>query len=71
MLQEIHAGKYPGMRVAVASSADTPLAVKIGTAAMRVLEVGTSRPPSPSHLTDWAPAAALCVLPGPIRIAPF
>merc|ERR1719174_181517 len=39
-LQEIHAGKYPGpMRLATASSAETPRAVKIGRAAMNILEV--------------------------------
>ncbi len=38
-LQRFHAGEYPGTRLAVASSADTPRAVQIGRAAMRVLEV--------------------------------
>ena len=38
-LQEYHDGLHPGMRLAVASSADTPLAVQIGRAAMEVLEV--------------------------------
>ena len=35
----MHAGKYPGMRLAAASSANSPLAVKIGRAAMQILEV--------------------------------
>lgn len=38
-LQEFAEGKYEGMRLAVASSADTPLAEKIGRAAMEMLEV--------------------------------
>lgn len=38
-LQEHHAGKYPGMRIAAASSADTPRAVSIGKAALGLLEV--------------------------------
>ena len=40
VLQAIHAGKYPGpMRLATASSADTPRAVQIGKAAMAILEI--------------------------------
>lgn len=38
-LQQFHAGRYPGMRLAAASSADTPLAVKIGRSALDLLEV--------------------------------
>lgn len=38
-LQEIHSGRFPGMQLAVASSADTPLAARIARATMRVLEV--------------------------------
>ena len=38
-LQQCHAGAYPTMRLAVASSADTPRAVEIGRAAMALLEV--------------------------------
>jgi magnesium-dependent phosphatase 1 len=38
-LQEIWLGTYPGMRIAAASSADTPRAVQIGRAAMGLLEV--------------------------------
>lgn len=39
ILQDIYLDKYPGMRIAAASSADTPLAVKIGITAMNILEV--------------------------------
>ena len=40
MLQEVADGElYPGMRLAAASSADTPLAETIGRAAMKILEV--------------------------------
>ena len=38
-LQEHADGKYPGMRVALASSANTPFAVKIGRASLKLLEV--------------------------------
>eukprot|EP00976_Prorocentrum_cordatum_P093727 1189502-Prorocentrum_minimum.AAC.1 len=37
--QEYHAGSYPGMRIAAASSADTPFAVKVGRKALTILEV--------------------------------
>lgn len=39
VLQRIHLEEYPNMRIAAASSADTPLAVKIGRACMSLLEV--------------------------------
>ena len=39
VLQEIYLDKYPGMKIAAASSADTPMAVKIGKTAMSLLEV--------------------------------
>ena len=39
VFQEYWTGKYPGMRLAAASSADTPLAVKIGRKAMTLLEI--------------------------------
>lgn len=39
ILQDIYLDKYPGMRIAAASSADTPLAVKIGRTAMNILEI--------------------------------
>ena len=38
-LQAHHAGKYPDMKVCFASSADTPLAEKIGRASLKLLEV--------------------------------
>ena len=38
-LQEHADGGYPGMRVALASSADTPFAEHVGRAALRLLEV--------------------------------
>lgn len=38
-LQEVHDGEHEGMRLAVASSADTPLAELIGRQAMGALEV--------------------------------
>lgn len=39
VLQDIYLDKYPGVRIAAASSADTPLAVRIGKAAMNILEI--------------------------------
>lgn len=38
-LQNHYDGAYPGMRVAFASSADTPFAEKVGRAALKLLEV--------------------------------
>eukprot|EP00873_Tetraselmis_striata_P010928 jgi/Tetstr1/431192/TSEL_020904.t1 len=38
-LQRFHAGQYPGMRAAAASSADTPKAERIGRSALDLLEV--------------------------------
>jgi len=38
-LQEYHAGAYPGMTIAAASSADTPFAVKVGRKTLTILEV--------------------------------
>ena len=38
-LQKHYDGDYPGMRVAFASSADTPFAEKVGRAALKWLEV--------------------------------
>lgn len=38
-MQEVEDGMHDGMRLAVASSADTPLAETIGRAAMKILEV--------------------------------
>jgi magnesium-dependent phosphatase 1 len=39
ILQDIYLEKYPGVRIAAASSADTPQAVKIGKTAMGILEI--------------------------------
>jgi magnesium-dependent phosphatase 1 len=39
ILQDIYLGKYPSLRIAAASSADTPHAVKIGRASMSLLEI--------------------------------
>ncbi|KAL1510586.1 hypothetical protein AB1Y20_006887 [Prymnesium parvum] len=60
-LQEVHDGLYPGMRLAVASSADTPLAEQIGRAAMRVLEAlpGVSVYDVLTRGWDWADGEAL------------
>lgn len=38
-LQDHHAGKFQGMKIALASSANTPFAEKIGRAALAMLEV--------------------------------
>lgn len=38
-LQEHWDNKYPGMRIAMASSADTPFAEKVGRASLKLLEV--------------------------------
>ena len=38
-LQEHHDNKYPGMKIAMASSADTPFAEKVGRASLKMLEV--------------------------------
>lgn len=38
-MQEHWDGKYPGMKVAIASSADTPFAEKVGRASLKLLEV--------------------------------
>ena len=39
ILQKIYMGEYPKIRIAAASSADTPLAVRIGRASMSILEI--------------------------------
>jgi magnesium-dependent phosphatase 1 len=39
VLQKIYLGEYPKMRIAAASSADTPLAVRIGRTSMCLLEI--------------------------------
>ena len=38
-LQDIYSGRYPGVRIAAASSADTPLAVSIAKRAIEMLEI--------------------------------
>lgn len=38
-MQQFYTGAYPGMRIAAASSADTPQAVKIGRSALDLLEI--------------------------------
>jgi hypothetical protein len=38
-LQEHAEGKYPGMKICFASSADTPFAEKVGRATLKLLEV--------------------------------
>jgi hypothetical protein len=38
-LQEHAQGKYPGMKICFASSADTPFAEKVGRATLKLLEV--------------------------------
>ena len=39
VLQKVYMGEYPNMRIAAASSADTPLAVQIGKTCMSLLEI--------------------------------
>jgi magnesium-dependent phosphatase 1 len=39
VLQDIYSGAYPSVRIAAASSADTPLAVSIGKKSMTMLEI--------------------------------
>ena len=38
-LQEHYDGRYPGMKIAMASSADTPFAERVGRASLKLLEV--------------------------------
>jgi len=52
-LQNHHDGKYPGMKVCFASSADTPLAEKIGRAALKLLEVVPGTTVWDLVLKDW------------------
>lgn len=46
-------GKYPGMRIAVASSADTPFAEKVGRKALSMLEVLPGLTVWQMLLRDW------------------
>ena len=59
--QDVHAGLYPGMRLAVASTADTPLAVKIGRSALRLLEVNIEGRAPRRREDTCAPRALTCV----------
>mmetsp|Transcript_13784 Transcript_13784/g.19717 ORF Transcript_13784/g.19717 Transcript_13784/m.19717 type:complete len:209 (-) Transcript_13784:456-1082(-) len=52
-LQEHSDGKYPGMKVALASSADTPKAEKIGRAALKMLEVVPGQTVWDLLMRDW------------------
>lgn len=52
-LQEHADGMYPGMRVALASSADTPFAVRVGRAALSMLEVLPGLTIEQLLLRDW------------------
>eukprot|EP00930_Biecheleria_cincta_P062591 TRINITY_DN48044_c0_g1_i1.p1 TRINITY_DN48044_c0_g1~~TRINITY_DN48044_c0_g1_i1.p1 ORF type:complete len:277 (-),score=41.66 TRINITY_DN48044_c0_g1_i1:9-839(-) len=52
-LQEHADGRYPGMKLAVASSADTPFAVKVGRAALAMLEVLPGLTVWELLLRDW------------------
>eukprot|EP00854_Cymbomonas_tetramitiformis_P009026 gene9026-10696_t len=51
--QEYHAGAYPGMRIAAASSADTPFAVQVGRKALTMLEVVPGVSVWEVFLTGW------------------
>lgn len=53
VLQAFHEGKYPGMRIAAASSADTPLAVRIGRTALGILEVAPGVTVRQVFATGW------------------
>lgn len=52
-LQEHADGKYPGMRIAVASSADTPFAERVGRASLALLEVLPGLTVWDMLLRDW------------------
>jgi len=52
-LQNHADGKYPGMRIAVASSADTPFAEKVGRKALALLEVLPNVTVWDLLLRDW------------------
>eukprot|EP00040_Diaphanoeca_grandis_P032193 m.194651 g.194651 ORF g.194651 m.194651 type:complete len:205 (-) comp32538_c0_seq1:170-784(-) len=54
-LSDIHNNKYNGMRCACASSADTPHAVAIGTAALSILEVAPGVTVRQVLSTGWEP----------------
>ena len=52
-LQDHHAGKFPGMKLALASSANTPFAEKIGRAALKMLEVVPGVTVWDVLMSDW------------------
>eukprot|EP01038_Epipyxis_sp_PR26KG_P007818 gene7818-10620_t len=53
ILQEIYLGKYPGVRIAAASTADTPFASSIAHASMRLLEIFPNVKMIDVFLKDW------------------
>mmetsp|Transcript_9663 Transcript_9663/g.29422 ORF Transcript_9663/g.29422 Transcript_9663/m.29422 type:complete len:156 (+) Transcript_9663:547-1014(+) len=54
-LQEVHDGVHGEMRLAVASSADTPRAVEIGKAAMKILEIVPGKTFYDVLMRGWEP----------------
>jgi magnesium-dependent phosphatase 1 len=52
-LQEHANGKYPGMKLALASSADTPVAEKVGRATLKLLEVQPGMTVWDLLMKDW------------------
>lgn len=53
ILRDYYNGCFPGMRIAAASSADTPLAVRIGRGAMKLLEVEPGVTVEDVFRKDW------------------
>mmetsp|Transcript_7319 Transcript_7319/g.10368 ORF Transcript_7319/g.10368 Transcript_7319/m.10368 type:complete len:253 (+) Transcript_7319:176-934(+) len=52
-LQEHADGKYPGMKIALASSADTPFAEQVGRASLKLLEVVPGMTVWDLLMRDW------------------
>jgi hypothetical protein len=52
-LQEHAQGKYPGMKICFASSADTPFAEKVGRASLKMLEVIPGMTVWDLAMRDW------------------
>jgi hypothetical protein len=52
-LQEHAQGKYPGMKICFASSADTPFAEKVGRASLKILEVIPGMTVWDLAMRDW------------------
>lgn len=52
-LQEHYDGMYPGMKIAMASSADTPFAEKVGRASLKMLEVVPGTTVWDLLMRDW------------------